>query len=282
MDQPVTFRVKLDVETVRRLKAAYPDRCEVFDRLLNRQGNYFNILLDEENARILRCEFGDMLHDSLFAKAYALKEEKYFSYLLQLREILRLPKSQISTVLEIGPGYNILRALLESHGYRVSTMDVKPEHAPTILRDILSPPNDVEQYDVVCAFQVLQHLPYGDFRRALANMRAYSRKYVFISLPCPMNHLFLQIRGELVHRVLRRFSFGWRWLLPLPFRAEDRDEKAFLERPDKYNPHYWEVNRRSYPKRKILHDIEESGIRVVKQFHNHLYPYHWFVLGEVR
>lgn len=282
LPQPVVYRVKLSCEDVARIKGDYPDKAALFESLLHRQGEMYNLRLDEATAASLLNNFGEALHDQLFARAYALKEEKYFSYLLQLREILRLPKSRVSSVLEIGPGYNILRSLLECHGYAVSTMDVKPEHAPTILGDILQPPPGVGRYDMVCAFEVLQHLPHRHFRQALENMRSCSRRYVFLSLPCPMNHLYLQFRFELVHRVFRRLSCGWRWLLPLPFRAADRDEKAFLERPDKHNPHYWEVNRRSYPKCGVLRDIEESGIRVVKQFHNPLHPYHWFVLGEVR
>lgn len=161
-------------------------------------------------------------------------------------------------------------------------MDVKPEHSPTICGDLLHPPQDLGQYDLVCAFQVLQHIPSQYFRDALCNLRKCSRRYVFISLPCPMNHLYVQFRAEFVQRLLQRLSFGFHLLLPLPLRPRDRDEQADLKRPDKHNPHYWEANRRSFSKRDILRTIDDVGISILKQFHNNLHPYHWFVLGEIR
>ena len=278
----MTCRVKLSLKEIAEIRSAYPAQSSILDGLLNPQGKrYYNILLDEATVRTIRHEFGAELSDALYAKAYTLSEGRFFSYYLQLREILSLPKSQVSCILEIGPGINILKGMLELHGYKVSTMDVNLEHAPTFHGDLLQYQEHIGKYDVVCAFQVLEHLPSKEFRHALINMRRYSRRYVFISLPCPTNNIYLHLRGEIVQRLLRRLSCDIKFYLPLPFRPADRDEQSYLRRQDKHNPHYWEVNRRSYPKRKVLKDIEECGIKVKKHFHNQLYPYHWFVLGVI-
>ena len=79
----------------------------------------------------------------------------------------------------------------------------------------------------------------------------------------------------------RRFSFRFESFHVLWTALPDKDEAEMSRREDKHNPHYWEVGRKSFPKKDILREIEECDLRVIKEMHNPLHPYHLFVLCEV-
>ena len=282
MSRTIIFRAKLSWDELARIRCKYPKNSDLLDCIVNPQGNYVNVRLDDDTAKLVKNKFGNELYDYLCAKAYQLNGDKYYSYFIQLQEILNLPRSKVNNILEIGPGYNVLNALLGLYDYNVSTMDVNSDHSPTIIGDVLSMPENNDQYDLVCAFQVLQHVPHNQLHRALNNIVKRARHYVYISLPCPTNSILIQFKNKIMHRIVNRLSFDYKYFKALPMRARDKDEASLLKRPDKYNPHYWEVNTKSFPKKRILAIIESCGLEIKKHFHNVYHPYHWFVLGQKR
>lgn len=275
------FKVLLRAEEYERIKRDHPGKVGILDHLVGQQGDNWKIILDRKTGALIRDMFGDTLYDRLYAKAYALKGDKYYSYFLQLQEILKLPKSKVDSILEIGPGYNILNSLLGLYDYRIFTMDVQQRFSPSLVGDVLYIPVKPDAFDLVCSFEVLQHLPFRHFRQALENIVQCARHYVFISLPCPTNYIYLHFRNTIVQRIIRRLSFDLRLFKTFPSKAGNINEEALKRRDDRHNPHYWEVNRSFYPKDTILRILEEYGVKVTRHFHNPLHPYHWFILGDV-
>jgi len=75
----------------------------------------------------------------------------------QLDEVLSL---QAASVLEIGPGPGILKAMAALFDTRVETLDIDPELRPDHVASASDLPFADRAYDVVCAFEMLEHVPY--------------------------------------------------------------------------------------------------------------------------
>lgn len=121
--------------------------------------------------------------------------ERWMSYWHQLRAVLAV---RPRTVLEIGPGSGVCRRYLEHAGVDVKTLDIDASRGVDYVADITKLDETLPaglSFDVVCAFQVLEHLPLDQFELCLGNLARRSNKHVFISLP---------------YRGLRvRWSFWW-------------------------------------------------------------------------
>jgi hypothetical protein len=121
--------------------------------------------------------------------------ERWMSYWHQLRAVLAV---RPATVLEIGPGSGVFRSYLRAAGVDGKARDSDATRAGDYVADITKldqvlPPGVM--FDAICAFQVLEHLPFGEFETCLANIAARARNDVFVSLP---------------YRGLRiRFAFWW-------------------------------------------------------------------------
>lgn len=148
--------------------------------------------------------------------------ERWMSYWHQLRTVLaRKPR----TVLEIGPGSGVFRAYLQNVGVDVKTMDIDATRKPDYIADLTRLDETLPAgvtFDAVCAFQVLEHLPFEEFENCLRGLHARSNRDVFISLP---------LRGL-------RVKFGMWWgdgfyslgrKFPLPWKMKRCPE------------HYWEL-----------------------------------------
>lgn len=150
--------------------------------------------------------------------------ERWMSYWHQLRVVF---ESGARSVLEIGPGSGVFRTYLQTAGVDVKTLDLDATRKPDYVADITqldaTLPQGV-QFDAVCAFQVLEHLPFSEFEKCLQGIAGRAKRNVFLSLP---------YRGWRVRFAFwfgdAQYTFGHKFRLPwkLPLCAE----------------HYWEVNR---------------------------------------
>src|SRR5277367_6465027 len=96
--------------------------------------------------------------------------ERWMSYWHQIRAVLAVrPK----TVLEIGPGSGVFRSYLRAAGIEVKTLDIDRTREVDFVADVTKLddvlPNGLV-FDAVCAFQVLEHLPFEELETCLANL----------------------------------------------------------------------------------------------------------------
>lgn len=185
-----------------------------------------------------------------------MTKKRWISIWSQLDEIQRLkPES----VLEIGAGAGIFKIVASSFGVRVETLDVDPELNPDYIASVISMPFCNDFYDVVCAFQMLEHLPYDQSVQAFNEMIRVSRRYVVISLP--------DARPV------------WQYKLYIPkFKAFD----FLVPRPqislpkNRFNgEHYWEVNKEGYSLDRIVSDFTVN-IKLIKTYRVFENPFHRF------
>jgi len=264
-----------------KLKKTYPSNADQLDQIVEHIGPKSVIKLHELSLQDI-AHLDTSLIDHLYKSAYAIQADSFWSYYIQLSEILALPKSKVSHILEIGIGIGILRSLIKNYDYRHITLDLDPERKPDLLGDVTKLPFQTKSFDMVCAFEVLEHMPFHFFQPALQEMVRCAKHYVFISLPCPSNHIYFHLRLTFLQRFFRRFSGNLEFLKLLSTNLPDKNEQELLKREDKHNPHYWEVNRHSFPKQKVFHAIEETGLKIKKTLHSHHHPYHFFILCEVK
>ena len=274
------FSVSLHRADFEQLKAQYPHQADILETLAETLGPKTVIPETAFTPQILK-KLDAKLIDHLYRLAYNLREEKFWSYYIQLSEILKLPKSRVRNILEIGKGQGIFESLISNFDYHYLTLDIKPEFAPDIRGNVLNLPIADRSIDLICAFEVLQHLPHSHFKSAIKELSRCARQFVFLSLPCPTSSIYFQFRANFLQRILRKMSSHVNLFYMLPFTLPDKNETQLLEREDTHNPHYWEVNRKSYSKRSVLAEIASCDLHVTKTFHNPYYAYHLFILCEV-
>jgi len=113
-------------------------------------------------------------------QAYCSKK-RWNSFFHQVDEIISLyPDS----VLEIGVGTGFLGAILKKvYKLNYTSLDIREEVKPDIVGSVLDIPFTDNQFDVVCCYEVLEHLPYEHFEKGLSEIFRVAKYNVIISLP---------------------------------------------------------------------------------------------------
>jgi 2-polyprenyl-3-methyl-5-hydroxy-6-metoxy-1,4-benzoquinol methylase len=186
---------------------------------------------------------------------------RWVSYFYQLAVLRGLG---VHSILEIGPGNGWMSHVLKSLGYDVKTVDVDPELSPDYVAHISRLPFKDGMFDVVCAFEVLEHMPFEEFSSNLKEMARVAKKNVVISLP---DH----------RRTIVDFS------LKIPFI---KNLFLFIKIPSLQKhvfdgQHYWEIGKWEYSVKKIKQAISQSGLVCIKNFVPHDAPMnHYFLLQK--
>lgn len=168
---------------------------------------------------------------------------RWMSFWHQMNAVVR---SGAKTVLELGCGSGIMtQALRSAVGLQVTTFDFDPGLKPDVVGDI----RKLEDYfapasfDCVCAFQVLEHLPYADFEHTLPQLARIARHSVLLSLP------------------------HWGYVMELRFRFwRTRWSAAFARKITRRHrwrfdgEHYWELGTTDYPVNKLRRALEAHFI----------------------
>ena len=190
-----------------------------------------------------------------------MSKERWASIWHQLDEIQQL---EPESVLEIGPGPGVFKSLVANLGVNIETLDIDPELKPDHVSSVTAMPLGSSSYDVVCAFQVLEHLPYEVSLNAFKEMVRVSRRNVVISLPDA--------------RAVWRYEFHVPKLGPLKFLMPRPKLRAPVHEFD--GEHYWEINKLGYSLTRVIADFSRHA-RLVKTYRVLENPSHrFFVFGR--
>ncbi len=117
-------------------------------------------------------------------------KNRFMSFYYQLRYIYSINPSN---VLEVGHGSGFIKKILQSE-FDFKTLDIESGLNPDIVGSVLEMPIKDKSFDLVCCFQVLEHIPFYNFERALLEMYRVSKKNVIISLPFSGFRLGFEVR----------------------------------------------------------------------------------------
>lgn len=184
--------------------------------------------------------------------------DRWSSYYYQLREIL---VQKPARVLEVGVGDRVIGNYLKGRRVAYTSVDIAEDLSPDVVADVMTLPFDDGAFDVVCAFEVLEHLPFEQFERALAELARVSKRSVLISLP----HFGPSIRLEFKVPFLPRIRFAWK--VPVP-KTHVFDGQ-----------HYWEIGKRGYSARRIR-TVLRRRFFVKREFVPFENQYHHFFVVE--
>lgn len=189
-----------------------------------------------------------------------LTKARWNSIWHQLDEVIKL---QPQTILEIGPGPGLYKSVLKQLGFHIETLDFAPDLQPDHVGSATDIPLEDNSFDVVCAFQMLEHLPYEESLKAFYEMTRVSRKHIVISLP----------DSEPV----------WRYHIKIPkIGSYDFHIRVPFSKVKPHifdGEHYWEVNKKGCELEKIINDFS-SICRLKVTYRVPENPYHRFFVFE--
>jgi len=181
----------------------------------------------------------------------------------------------VNSVLEIGPGESFVADYMRSLDVDYDTLDSDHTSDPTILSDLRSWDPGNSSWELVAAFQILEHMPFSDFENNIEKLISASEKYVFISLPY---HCYgFRFRFNLSFGQMKRYLFDFGFHLPTFFKNRRYRQDYMSEFP--FAVHHWEIGRRPYYTWAIEKVFKKKGLVTLKKFHS-VNPYHYFYLLE--
>ncbi len=185
---------------------------------------------------------------------------RWGSYFYQLDSIFSLnPES----VLEIGVGDRVIGSYIKNNTkVSYTCADVSSDLKPDVVASVTKLPFEDKSFDLTCAFEVLEHMPFEYFETALKELARVSKKYVIISLP--------------------HFGPSFQFLLKIPLlpKIEFSFKIPFAKKHIFNGRHYWEIGKKGYSVSKILSTLENQFI-----IKSHFVPFenqyhHFFILEK--
>ncbi len=188
-------------------------------------------------------------------------EGRFVSYYWQLHEVLKL---RPASILEVGVGDGVLGSFIKNNtNIKYQSLDIASDLAPDMVGSVTKIPATDKSFDIMCAFEVLEHLPFDQFEQAVSELCRVARTHVIISLPHfgPMISFFLKIP------FLPRLQFAWK--IPVPKKHIFNGE------------HYWEIGKRGYSLSRIRRALSLHGT-IVSDFVPFNSDYHHFFVIRVQ
>jgi len=184
---------------------------------------------------------------------------RFASYFFQLKTIHEIMPNKI---LEIGKGSGLFSRELKNNNFDLVILDFDSNLNPDIVGDIRELPFPKESFDCICAFQVLEHLPFEDFSISIKELKRVSKQYIFISLPNSGRYFKYDLVIPKIGRLRKMISLS-------KFK---KDIHVFD------GEHYWEINKVNYDEsiiKEILICKDWELLLEERLFEN---PYHQFYL----
>jgi len=181
--------------------------------------------------------------------------ERFASYYYQVREVLA---ERPQSVLEVGVGDGVVGTYLRSQALvTYSSADIAEDLAPDIVGSVTKLPCKDKSYDVVCCFEVLEHIPYEKVPTALGELSRVARNAVVLSVP--------------------HFGPRLQFMAKVPFLPELRCAvKVPWPRKHTFNgEHYWELGKRGFSPRAFRALLRTFGT-VTRDFVPFENQYHHF------
>lgn len=191
--------------------------------------------------------------------------DRFISYFHQKDFVLKYSSElEHVSILEIGKGNGFLGNYLEKQGLNTKTFDIAADLSPDYVGNVVELSSAIpEKFDIVCAFEILEHIAYEDAEKALEQIGLVTKRYAIISVP----------------------QSGYRWsawmnvnyILFLKFALQIKSLSKFI--PNK--EHYWELAHPGYEVSKFKKALSRN-FTILEDYTDPLDSYHrYFVLEKI-
>jgi ubiquinone/menaquinone biosynthesis C-methylase UbiE len=191
-----------------------------------------------------------------YYKNYDTKE-RFCSYWHQIEEIV---SHNPTSILEIGIGNGFVSRYLRQRGFNVVTLDIDKRLNPDVAGSILNIPFSDETFEVVACYELLEHIPYEHFQKAMLEVFRVSNSHVLLSLPDATRvcRLCIEIPKLGVFKELIR--------IPRLRKSTHHFD----------GQHYWEIGKAGYSLKRVINDIINLGFIIERTYRVFENPYHRF------
>ena len=200
------------------------------------------------SSQVLKNHYFNMKYDT---------KSRWISYWHQIEEVV---KCKPKNVLEIGVGNKTVSDYLKKIGIGVTTCDFDEKLNPDIVADIRSLPFKENSFDMVLCAEVLEHIPYRNFSKALKEIYRVTSSSAVITLP---------------HFSLTYFYLGLKLIPYLP----KKEVSLVVDYPFKHKfegEHYWEIGKKGFAPQSVESTILKSGFVIKRTFYPKENPRHQF------
>jgi len=155
---------------------------------------------------------------------------RFISYYFQIKAVREAaPK----TVLFVGVGDSVVPDFLRRSGITVTTLDFDAALAPDVIADVRDIPFPDKSFDAVCVFEVLEHMPFEDTKKALAEIARVAKRSALISVPHRRTGLEIVVRFPFIKTLTGREYLRLKLYVPVKFPGFAVSTQ-----------HYWEIDGR--------------------------------------
>lgn len=187
-------------------------------------------------------------------------EGRFVSYYWQLKEVLDLKPT---TVLEVGVGDKVFGNFLKNNtSVAYTSLDIAADLTPDVVGSVTELPFENKSFDVVCAFEVLEHLPFVELEQALSELCRVARSYVVISVPHFGPMLSFSLKIPFIPQIRLALK------LPYPRRHIFNGQ------------HYWELGKKGYPASLLRSKLSAHG-KILRDFVPWGSEYHHFFVLRI-
>lgn len=195
--------------------------------------------------------------------------ERFISYCYQIDLVSQLVKDKTKdAVLEVGVGSGMASNCLKMSGFSVVTCDFDPQLNPDHVADVRRLPFENDSFSVVTAFEVLEHLPFSEFEKALSEIKRVSSRHIVISLPYRSTGWEIVFRFPGVRTLFKKNFLSLFLRIPLSFGGIETSGQ-----------HYWEIDGYNWRLGKVK-KILKSHFRKVRIIRPVLDGYRLFFILE--
>lgn len=186
--------------------------------------------------------------------------ERWCSYWRQIKEIFTL---RPDTVLEVGIGNSTVKNYLKAAKINIVGLDIDHNLCPDFVGSVLNMPFDAHSFDLILCAEVLEHLPFNDFSKALNELKRVSKKYVILTLPHWGRHFAIELQLPFFKKLKFQHKLN---LFPISHKSGGE--------------HFWEIGKKNYPLGRIKNEIIKADFKIVNDYIVFESSYHHFFILE--
>lgn len=176
---------------------------------------------------------------------------------LQVDLLKHLP---VQRVLEIGPYFGLVTAMLASAGYRVTTLDIEAQsqgigserHIQTDIRDVDAAA--IQGFDAILCCETLEHIDWQKLDSVLERLAAAGAPWLILSVP----YEGLQFAFEFYVNRLR-------WRRRSHFRKFRFLKRFFVRSETEWEAHKWEIGYRGHSLKALVRKLERAGFQIAER-----------------